>query len=91
MRREQATGEDQKAYGETNPDDLDYFLSIANPRPHKNILFSIRCFLASERLRGRKVRYVLVGRQHPSVYAYVRERDRDGRRGIPVPPARKAG
>jgi glycosyltransferase involved in cell wall biosynthesis len=76
--RAEATREDERAYGETNPDDLDYFLSVANPRPHKNILFSIRSFLGSERLRAKKVRYVLAGQQHPSVYAYVRDRDREG-------------
>jgi glycosyltransferase involved in cell wall biosynthesis len=69
--------DDERAYREINPGDLDYFLSVANPRPHKNILFSIRCFLASETLRRRKVRYVLVGQQHPSVHDYVRTQDRE--------------
>jgi glycosyltransferase involved in cell wall biosynthesis len=77
VRREGPTDEDERAYSRTNPDDLDYFLSVANPRPHKNILFSIRSFLGSERLRAKKVRCVLVGQQHPSVYAYVRDRDRE--------------
>jgi glycosyltransferase involved in cell wall biosynthesis len=78
MRGQDVSGEDEGAYGEINPGDLDYFLSIANPRPHKNILFAVRCLLASETLRTKKVRYVLVGQQHPSVYAYVRDRDREG-------------
>jgi glycosyltransferase involved in cell wall biosynthesis len=69
--------EDERAYREISHGDLDYFLSVANPRPHKNILFSVRCFLESEALRQRKVRYVLVGQQHPSVYDFVRTRDRD--------------
>ena len=69
IRRHRATEQDRSVYREINPDALDYFLSIANPRPHKNILFSIRCFLGSEPMRTRQVRYVLVGQQHPSVYA----------------------
>jgi glycosyltransferase involved in cell wall biosynthesis len=69
--------DDERGYRKINPGNLDYFLSVANPRPHKNILFSIRCFLASETLRRRKVRYVLVGQQHPSVRDYVRTQDRE--------------
>jgi glycosyltransferase involved in cell wall biosynthesis len=69
---------DERAYREINPRDLDYFLSVGNPRPHKNMLFSIRCFLQSKSMRQRRVRYVLVGEQHPSVYDYVESRDREG-------------
>ncbi len=79
MRRQRVSGQDEERYREINPGDLDYFLSIANPRPHKNILFAIRCLLGSETLRERKVRYILVGQQHPSVHAYVKARDREGR------------
>lgn len=79
MRRHMVSGQDAKGYGDINPGDLDYFLSIANPRLHKNILFAIQCFLGSERLRAKRVRHVLVGRQHPLVYAYVKAKDHDGR------------
>ena len=78
MRELPVSDQDELAYREINPGDFDYFLSVANPRPHKNILFSVRSFLKSETLRQRKVRYVLVGQQHPSVFDYVRTRDRDG-------------
>jgi glycosyltransferase involved in cell wall biosynthesis len=77
--RQRVAGEDEERYREINPGDLDYFLSIANPRPHKNILFAIRCLLNSETLLERKVRYILVGQQHPSVFAYVKSRDPEGR------------
>lgn len=79
VKEPRVSAEDEGAYRKINPEDLDYFLSIANPRPHKNILFSIRCLLGSETLRRRQVRYVLVGRQHPSVHDYVRASDREGR------------
>jgi glycosyltransferase involved in cell wall biosynthesis len=79
IRRQAVSHRDDATYGKINPGDLDYFLSIANPRPHKNILFSVRCFLGSEKLREGQVRYVLVGRQHPSVYAYVKAMDAQGR------------
>lgn len=79
LRRFPASDLDERAYREINPEELDYFLSVANPRPHKNILFSMRCLLGSEALRRRKVAYVLVGRQHPSVYAYAKDRDRESR------------
>lgn len=78
VRRHPVSGQDETRYREINPGDLDYFLSIANPRPHKNMLFSVRCHLGSERLRREDVRYVLVGRQHPSVMAYVKARDPQG-------------
>ena len=77
--RQPVSGRDEERYREINPGDLDYFLSIANPRPHKNILFAIRCLLGSETLRERKVRYILVGQQHPSVHSYVKARDPEGR------------
>jgi len=77
--RQPVSGEDEKRYGEINGGDLDYFLSIANPRPHKNVLFTVRCLLGSEALRERKVRYILVGRQHPSVHAYAKANDPEGR------------
>jgi len=77
--RQPVSGQDEEKYREINPGDLDYFLSIANARPHKNILFAIRCLLGSETLRERKVRYILVGQQHPSVHAYVKARDPEGR------------
>jgi len=73
------TDQDERRYHEINPGESDYFLSVANPRPHKNILFAIRSMLGSQALRQRKVRYVLVGQQHPSVYAYARARDVEGR------------
>ncbi len=79
VRRASASEEDAKAYREINPGGLDYFLTIANPRPHKNVLFSIRCFLESGPLHAGNVRYVLVGPQHPSVRAYARARDPEGR------------
>jgi glycosyltransferase involved in cell wall biosynthesis len=71
--------EDEAACEEINPGGLDYFLSIANPRPHKNVLFSVRSFLESETLRENKVRYILVGEQHPAVHACVKAGDREGR------------
>jgi glycosyltransferase involved in cell wall biosynthesis len=77
--RQPVSRQDEEGYREINPGDLDYFLSIANPRPHKNILFAIRCLLGSETLRERKVRYILVGQQHPSVHAYAKARDPGGR------------
>ncbi len=77
--RQPVSGQDQERVREINPGDLDYFLSIANPRPHKNILFAIRCFLGSDALRERKVRYILVGQQHPSVHACVKAGDPEGR------------
>ncbi len=77
--RKPVSGQDEERYREINPRDLDYFLSIANPRPHKNILFAIRCLLGSETLRERKVRYILVGQQHASVHAYVKAMDPQGR------------
>jgi glycosyltransferase involved in cell wall biosynthesis len=79
VRRHPVSGEDERRYQEINPGDLDYFLSIANPRPHKNVLFSVRCFLDSDRLRQGNVRYVLVGHPHPSVIAYAEAVDRQGR------------
>ncbi len=79
VKEQRVSAEDEIAYRKINPGDLDYFLSIANPRPHKNILFAIRCLLGSETLRRKRVRYVLVGQQHPYVYDYVRARDREGR------------
>ncbi len=79
MVRNPVSSQDENAYNELNPGGLDYFLSIANPRPHKNVLFSVQCVLASDTLRERKVRYILVGEQHPSVHAYVKARDGEGR------------
>ena len=79
VKEQRVSAEDESTYRRINPGDLDYFLSIANPRPHKNILFAIRCLLGSETLRCKEVRYVLVGQQHPSVYDYVQARDREGR------------
>jgi glycosyltransferase involved in cell wall biosynthesis len=79
VRRRPADDRDERAYHEINPEGLDYFLSVANPRPHKNILFSIRCLFGSEALRRRKVSYVLVGEQHPSVYAYAKDKDPENR------------
>ena len=78
VRRLRASQKDEKTYREINPGGLDYFLSIANPRPHKNILFLIQCLLGSERLRQQKVGCLLVGQQHRSVYTYVKDRDREG-------------
>ncbi len=77
--RESPSREDEHVHEEINPGGLDYFLSVANPRPHKNVLFSLQCLLESEALREKRVRYVLVGQQHPSVHAYVKARDREGR------------
>lgn len=82
MRRIRVSDEDEQGYRRLNSADADYFLSVANTRPHKNILFSVRCFLGSKALREQKVRYLLVGRQHPSVTAYVKERDGQGRVGF---------
>jgi glycosyltransferase involved in cell wall biosynthesis len=77
--RQPVSSRDEQRYGEINPGDLDYFLSIANPRPHKNILFAVRRLLDSGALRERKVRYILVGQQHSSVHAYVKARDPERR------------
>ncbi len=77
--RHRVSGRDEQRYGEINEGDLDYFLTIANPRPHKNTLFAVRCLLESERLRERNVRYILVGGQHPSVSSYVKAGDPEKR------------
>ena len=79
VRRFRVSSRDEQRYRELGAGGLDYFLTVSNPRPHKNVLFSVRCFLASERLRERKARYILVGRQHPAVHRCVEAGDRDGR------------
>jgi O-antigen biosynthesis alpha-1,2-mannosyltransferase len=79
VKQRRFSDEDERHYHEINPGDRDYFLSVANPRPHKNILFAIRSMLNSQALRQREMRYVLVGQQHPSVYAYAQARDGEGR------------
>jgi len=72
MTRSRITPQDEDDFHRINPDNTPFFLSVANRRTHKNISFSVSCFLESRELQKRGIVYFLVGRQHQDVYACLR-------------------
>ena len=69
----QVTPEDERRFLVIIPEKSPFFLSVANSRLHKNILFSVRCFSRMVQETGVGFQYVLVGSQHPEVYSYLEQ------------------
>lgn len=61
MQRIFVPGEDRVRFSKLNPERKRYFLSVANPRRHKNIRFAVERFLHLVRSRQLNGLYILVG------------------------------
>lgn len=61
MQRIVVTSEDRERFFRVNPERKPFFLSVANPRRHKNIRFSLERFFGLVRLRQLDGLYILVG------------------------------